>query len=146
LISAASAGAQAADPLGDPAPDDYAFQYASSMHRSMQANVDTAHDAASLEAAGVWIDDISDNVYGDPNDQTSAALQMMAAAARRVNRNNRGPSDRVAVPLSDMRSFPQRIALPLKKEMEDIKEQQYFERQIIYDTGQLMRDLEVGDV
>jgi len=94
----------------------------------------------------VWINDISDNVYGNPNDQTSAALQMIAAAARQVNRNNRRPSDRVAGPLLDMQSFPQRIALPLKKEMEDIKEQQCLEEQIIYDTGQLMRDLEVGDV
>jgi hypothetical protein len=145
LISAASAGTLAADPFGDPAPDDNAFRYAASMHRSMQANVDTAHDAAYLEAAGVCIDDLSDNVYGNPNNQTSAALQMIAAAARRV-KPNRHALDKVAGPLSDMRSFPQRIALPLRKEMEEIKEQQYLDAQIIYETGRLMRDLEAGDV
>ena len=49
----------------------------------MQANVVTAHNVACLEAVGVWIEDISNNVYGNPNDQTGAALHMIAAPATR---------------------------------------------------------------
>jgi len=88
---------------------------------------------------------ISDNVYGNPNGQTSTVLHMIAMAARWVNHHRR-PSDRVARLLSDMQSLPQRMALSLRKKMEEIKDQQYLEVQIIYETGRLMRDLEVGDV
>jgi hypothetical protein len=134
----------AADPRGDPAPHDWAFQYASQQHRSQQALLQTEYQTELLKSGEVeGFDNMPDLIFSNPRDPTAKALRLISEAAL-ANKQAQSPSQRTTGPLLNSSRLLERMALPLKKEKETVEADHLAEVQIIQEAEALIRDIKAG--
>jgi hypothetical protein len=149
LAAAAAAGSAAiwaAEPRGDTAPHDWAFQYASHKHRATQASLQNEHQTELLKSGGV-VDgfDMPDVIFANPRDSTAEALRLIGEAAR-VNKEIQNTSQRTFHSFENVARLSERLALPLHKEKDLVETDRVMEDEIIQTAEALIRDIQAGNL